>query len=181
MLSKFTVFGGVFAVLALAAAGCGQQPATQTEEPAAPAPAAEAPETVVDVIASSPDHTTLLAAVQAAGLADTLKGEGPFTVFAPTNAAFEKLPEGLVEDLLKPENKDQLVAVLTYHVVPADVTAADAKALDGQTADTVQGKTIAISLDGETVKVNDAAVVAADLEAGNGVVHAIDTVLIPSE
>lgn len=181
MLNKFAVYGGVFGVLALAAAGCGQQSAMETEDSAPPAPAAEVAKTVVDIISSSPDHTTLLAAVQAAELEDTLKGDGPFTVFAPTNAAFEKLPEGMVDDLLKPENKEKLVSVLTYHVVPAKVKAADAKALDGQTADTVEGKTIAISLDGETVKVNDAAVVAADLEAGNGVVHAIDTVLIPSE
>lgn len=181
MLKKFAMFGGVFALLAFVASGCGQQPTTEAEDSAPPAPAAEAPETVVDIIASSPDHTTLLAAVQAADLADTLKGEGPFTVFAPTNAAFEKLPEGTVENLLKPENKDQLVAVLTYHVVPADVEAADAKALDGQTADTVQGNTIAISVDGDTVKINDASVITADLKAGNGVVHVIDTVLIPSE
>jgi uncharacterized surface protein with fasciclin (FAS1) repeats len=107
---------------------------------------------------------------------DTLKGEGPFTVFAPTDAAFAKLPKGTVEDLLKPENKDQLVAVLTYHVVPGKVMSTDLS--DGMTAATVQGGEVTITTEGGA-KVDGANIVQADIEASNGVIHVIDAVILP--
>ncbi len=121
---------------------------------------------------------TLVAAVQAAGLVDTLKGPGPFTVFAPTDAAFAALPAGTVETLLKPENKARLVAVLTYHVVPGKVMSTD---LAGKTAEpkTVEGQTLAINATGGAVKVNQATVTKADIVADNGVIHVIDAVLLP--
>jgi uncharacterized surface protein with fasciclin (FAS1) repeats len=121
--------------------------------------------------------TTLVAAVNAADLATTLKGTGPFTVFAPTDAAFAKLPAGTVENLLKPENKAMLQAVLTYHVVAGKVMAADVVKLT--TAKTVQGANVTITVNGSAVKVNDANVVQTDVEASNGVIHVIDTVLLP--
>ncbi|XZE56184.1 fasciclin domain-containing protein [Planctomycetaceae bacterium SH139] len=132
---------------------------------------------IVDTAAGAGDFGTLVAAVKAAGLVETLKGDGPFTVFAPTDAAFEDLPEGTVADLLKPENKDKLVAILTYHVVPGKVMAADVVKLDSAT--TVQGKDVAVTVEGETVMINGAKVVAADIECSNGVVHAIDAVIMP--
>lgn len=138
---------------------------------------AEAPGTVVAVAAGNPDFSTLVAAVKAAGLVDTLNGSGPFTVFAPTNAAFAKLPAGTVENLLKPENKDKLVAVLTYHVVPGKVTAADVVKLD--TATTVNGKAADITVAGGAVKIDGANVTATDIKASNGVIHVIDSVILP--
>ena len=132
---------------------------------------------IVDVAVANGSFTTLVAAVQAAGLVDTLKSAGPFTVFAPTDAAFAKLPEGTVEMLLKPENKDKLSAILTYHVVSGNVMAADAMKLDS--AATVQGQTLSISTSYGNVMINDAKVVAADVKAKNGVIHVIDTVLMP--
>jgi uncharacterized surface protein with fasciclin (FAS1) repeats len=132
---------------------------------------------IVDVAASNPDFSTLVAAVKAAGLVDTLKSEGPFTVFAPTNEAFAKLPAGTVEDLLKPENKEKLVAVLTYHVVAGKVMAADVKA--GKVK-TVQGSEASLSTD-DGVKIDGAKVIAADVAASNGVIHVIDTVILPKE
>jgi uncharacterized surface protein with fasciclin (FAS1) repeats len=132
---------------------------------------------IVDVAASNDSFTTLVAAVKAAGLVDTLKGEGPFTVFAPTNEAFAKLPEGTVDMLLMPENKDKLVAILTYHVVGGKVMAADVVNVDK--ADTVQGQAVMVSTMGDKVMINDATVISADIKASNGVIHVIDTVLIP--
>ena len=132
--------------------------------------------TIVELAIDSPDHTTLVAAVKAAGLVETLSGPGPFTLFAPTNAAFAKLPAGTVESLLKPENKAKLVAVLTYHVVPAKVLAADVKTGE---APTVNGKMLALKADGMGVMVNNAKVVAADLVGSNGVIHVVDTVILP--
>lgn len=132
---------------------------------------------IVDTAVGAGSFTTLVAAVQAAGLVDTLKGDGPFTVFAPTDDAFAALPEGTVETLLLPENKDQLVAILTYHVVPAKVMSAD---LTGKkvTAATVNGKKL--SIDGKkAVKVNDATVTTADIETSNGVIHVVDAVILP--
>ncbi len=120
---------------------------------------------------------TLAVALEAAGLIDTLKGAGPFTVFAPTDEAFGKLPEGTVQDLLKPENKDQLVAILTYHVVPGAVTAEQVVGLPG--AQTVNGQSVTISVDGSAVQVDDATVVATDIMASNGVIHVIDSVILP--
>ena len=132
---------------------------------------------IVDTAVKAGSFTTLVAAVQAAGLADTLKGEGPFTVFAPTDDAFAKLPEGTVEGLLKPENKEKLQGILLYHVVPGKVMAADVVKLSS--AKTVNGKDLAIMTSGETVKVNDATVVQTDIATSNGVIHVIDTVLMP--
>lgn len=132
---------------------------------------------IVEVAVAAGDFTTLAAALDAAGLVETLQGEGPFTVFAPTDAAFAKLPAGTVETLLKPENKDQLIAILTYHVVPGKVTAADVVTLDR--AGTVNGETIDITVADEGVRVNQAAVIATDIEASNGVIHVIDEVILP--
>lgn len=137
---------------------------------------AAAAKTVVDIAAGSPDHTTLVAAVKAAGLAETLSGAGPFTIFAPTNAAFAKLPAGTVESLLKPENKAKLVAILTYHVVPAKVLAADVKSGE---VPTVNGKKLTVKADGSGVVVNKAKVTATDLVGENGVIHVVDTVILP--
>jgi uncharacterized surface protein with fasciclin (FAS1) repeats len=145
--------------------------------------------TIVETATASPDFSTLVAAVKAAGLVETLNGEGPFTVFAPTNAAFEKLPEGTVETLLKPENKDQLVAVLTYHVVPGDVMSGQLvemiKGADGKAmVKTVQGENLTAMVDGDAVKIMDgqgnaATVTGVDMDQSNGVIHVIDTVLLP--
>ncbi len=132
---------------------------------------------IVDTAVSAGSFQTLVAAVQAAGLVDTLKGEGPFTVFAPTDEAFAKLPEGTLETLLKPENKDQLVSILTFHVVSGKVLSKDVVNLTA--AKTVQGANVAVTIDGHQVKVNDAQVVKADIECTNGVIHVIDSVLLP--
>ena len=131
---------------------------------------------IVDTAVGAGDFTTLVAAVQAAGLVDTLKGEGPFTVFAPTDEAFAALPAGTVEDLLKPENKDKLVAILTYHVVPGKVMSTDLS--EGLKAATVNGAEVTITLDGGP-KVNGAVISAPDVAASNGVIHVIDSVLLP--
>jgi uncharacterized surface protein with fasciclin (FAS1) repeats len=134
---------------------------------------------VVDTAAGAGQFKTLTAALNAAGLAGTLKGAGPFTVFAPTDAAFAKLPAGTVESLLKPENRAQLTAILTYHVVPGRVMAADVGS--GAQAKTVQGGTLSIKAQGGAVMVNDARVTAADIGASNGVIHVIDTVILPQK
>ena len=139
----------------------------------------QAEQTVVEIAAGNKDFSTLVAAVKAAGLAETLSGKGPFTVLAPTNAAFEKLPKGTVEDLLKPENKQKLIAVLTYHVVPGKVLAADVVKLDK--AKTVQGQELKIVAGKDGVKVDNATVVKTDIMAKNGVIHVIDSVLLPKE
>jgi uncharacterized surface protein with fasciclin (FAS1) repeats len=133
---------------------------------------------IVDTAIEAGTFNTLVAAVQAADLVDTLKGEGPFTVFAPTDEAFAALPAGTVDNLLLPENKDQLVAVLTYHVIPGRVMSAD---IAGQTlsVETVQGGELEVDAT-SGVTINDATVVTADIEASNGVIHVIDTVLLPN-
>ena len=133
---------------------------------------------IVEVAAGNESFSTLVAAVKAAGLVEVLAGEGPYTVFAPTDEAFAKLPAGTVEDLLKPENKDKLVAVLTYHVVPGKVMAADVVKLDKAT--TVQGGAVTIAASAEGVKVDNANVVMTDVAASNGVIHVIDAVILPS-
>ena len=133
---------------------------------------------IVDTALANEQFSTLVAAVQAAGLVDTLKGDGPFTVFAPTNDAFAKLPAGTVENLLKPENKDQLVAVLTYHVIPGKVMASDIAGKTLSTA-TVQGSMVDINAT-NGVMVDGATVTAADIETTNGVIHVIDTVILPN-
>ncbi len=133
---------------------------------------------IVDTAAGAEGFMTLVAAVQAAGLVETLKGEGPFTVFAPTDAAFAALPEGTVEALLKPENKDQLVSILTYHVVPGKVMSSDLAGKETM-AETVEGDTVDIDATGSAVMVDDATVTTADIEASNGVIHVIDKVIMP--
>jgi uncharacterized surface protein with fasciclin (FAS1) repeats len=132
---------------------------------------------IVETAAADERFSTLVAAVEAAGLVETLSGEGPFTVFAPVNDAFAALPEGTVESLLMEENRDQLVSILTYHVVPGAVMSTDLS--DGMTATTVQGSDITVSI-GEGVMINDANVVIADIETSNGVIHVIDSVILPS-
>ncbi|MFN3704538.1 MAG: fasciclin domain-containing protein, partial [Thermoflexales bacterium] len=135
------------------------------------------PGDIVEVAAAAGSFQTLAAALEAAGLVDVLKGEGPFTVFAPTDDAFAKLPADTLADLLKPENKDKLTAILTYHVVPGKVMAADVVKLTS--AKTVEGSEVKITVDGSTVKVDDATVVQTDIEASNGVIHVIDSVILP--
>lgn len=176
MFSRTSMRAALFAV---AAAGLVASPAVNAQ------PAAD----IVDTAAGSADFTTLVAAVKAAGLVDTLKGKGPFTVFAPTNAAFAKLPAGAVANLLKPENKAALASVLTYHVVPGKLMAADVvaaiKAGGGKAVvTTVQGGTLTVSMMGGMVMLRDAKggmshVRTADLGTSNGVIHVIDTVVMP--
>ena len=191
--------------LALSLAACGDnaadEAATEEAAPAAAAPAAPAAErtvmvggaamypskTIVENAVESKDHTTLVAAVQAAGLAQTLAGPGPFTVFAPTNAAFEKLPAGTVDTLVKPENKEQLTTILPYHGGPGRLTAADlaAQAKGGEaTLKTVQGEELKVRPSAGGVQVVDAKggaamVTIADVMQSNGVIHVVDTVLMP--
>ncbi|MEO1952510.1 MULTISPECIES: fasciclin domain-containing protein [unclassified Thioclava] len=131
---------------------------------------------IVDTAVNAGSFETLVAAVQAAGLVETLKGEGPFTVFAPTDEAFAALPEGTVDDLLKPENKDKLTSILTYHVVPGKVMSGDLS--DGMMAKTVQGSEVMVKTD-PAVMVDEASVTQADIEASNGVIHVIDKVIMP--
>lgn len=131
---------------------------------------------IVSVASGAGSFKTLVAAVKAAGLVETLQGDGPFTVFAPTDEAFAKLPAGTVEELLKPENKEKLVAILTYHVIPGKVMAADVKTMKAKTA---QGSEVSIQVWGSSVKVDNAKVVKTDVAASNGVIHVIDSVILP--
>lgn len=133
---------------------------------------------IVDTAVSAGQFSTLAAALEAADLVGTLKGDGPFTVFAPTDAAFAKLPDGTVADLLKPENRDQLTAILTYHVVAGKVYAADVVKLEAAT--TVNGSDVSIEVKDGSVRINDANVVKTDISASNGVIHVIDTVIMPN-
>ena len=142
---------------------------------ASPAAAAD----IVETASSNGSFTTLVAAAKAAGLVDTLKGPGPFTVFAPTDEAFKKLPAGTVENLLKPENKAQLTKVLTYHVVPGKVMASDVKGQKTTTDCNGHGTHVAVDASGGAVKVDNATVSKADVNASNGVIHVIDTVIMP--
>jgi uncharacterized surface protein with fasciclin (FAS1) repeats len=138
---------------------------------------AQSEKDIVDTAVAAGDFKTLAAALQAAGLVDTLKGPGPFTVFAPTDEAFAKLPAGTVEDLLKPENKQKLISILTYHVVAGKVMANEVVKL--HEAKTVNGKDVRIMVDGGMVMVDNANVVKTDIQCTNGVIHVIDAVLIP--
>lgn len=131
---------------------------------------------IVDVAASNKSFSTLVAAVKAAGLVETLKGEGPYTVFAPTDEAFAKLPKGTLESLLKPENKQKLVAILTYHVIPGKVMAKDVKSGKVKTA---SGSSFKMKVSKKGVWVDNAKIVATDVKADNGVIHVIDTVILP--
>ena len=132
---------------------------------------------IVDVASKAGIFNTLIAAAKAAGLVEALKGDGPITVFAPTDDAFAKLPEGTVENLLKPENKDKLKSILLYHVVAGNIMAETAVTLNS--AKTLQGSSFGIMFDGKTLKVDDAAVIQADIKASNGVIHVIDSVILP--
>ena len=182
-----TKFAFVFVVLALGLAACSPQ-ATPTAEPTAmPEPTAvpteePATKTIVEIAVEDGRFTTLVGAVQAADLAETLSGEGPFTVFAPTDDAFAALPEGTLDSLLLPENKQQLTDILLYHVIPGEVMAADVAGLDGQMADTaLAGKQIGVKVDMGNVYLNeDVKVIITDIVASNGVIHVIDAVLLPS-
>ena len=133
---------------------------------------------IVDTAVAAGSFSTLAAALQAGDLVGTLKSDGPFTVFAPTDAAFAELPDGTIEMLLLPENKDKLVAILTYHVVPGNVSSAEVVGLTS--AKTVNGESVAIRVDNGSVFINDARVEGADVEASNGVIHVIDKVLLPN-
>jgi len=132
---------------------------------------------IVELAASQENLSTLVQAVQAAGLVDVLKGDGPFTVFAPTNEAFAALPEGTLETLLKPENIKTLKSILTYHVIGSKVMSSDLS--DGASAGTVEGSDVNVSIDGNTVMIENATVTTPDVEASNGVVHIIDKVILP--
>jgi uncharacterized surface protein with fasciclin (FAS1) repeats len=138
---------------------------------------AESRKDIVDTAVAAGDFKTLAAALQAAGLVDTLKGPGPFTVFAPTDEAFAKLPAGTLEDLLKPENKQKLVSILTYHVVAGKVMAKDVVRM--HEARTLNGQDVKIMVEGGKVMVNNANVIKTDIQCSNGVIHVIDTVLLP--
>ena len=136
-----------------------------------------AQKTVVDVAVGSSDHTTLVAAVKAAGLVETLQSAGPFTVFAPTNAAFAALPAGTVENLLKPENKEKLTSILTYHVVAGNVLSG--QLTDGQKVATLNGQELTVAIKNGVVTINGIKVIAADLAGSNGVVHVVEGVILP--
>jgi len=187
MISKKLIAAGLVSA-ALVLAACGSDDAstdTTTAPTEAPvttmastdttAAGMEEPGDIVAVASGNPDFSTLVAAVAAAGLVETLQGPGPFTVFAPTNDAFAALPAGLVDKLLLPENKDTLTAILTYHVVSGKVLAADVTA---GPVPSVQGEDITITTDGG-VKVNESNVIATDVMASNGVIHVIDAVMLP--
>lgn len=188
-IMRRTTLVAVAAAAALTLAAC----SSSTDDSASSEPSAAASEeaaagsemtepaagagTIVDIAASTDGFSTVVAAVQAAGLTDTLNGAGPFTVFAPTDEAFAALPPGLVDALLLPENKDALVKILTYHVVPGAVMAADVT--DGEVA-TVEGQNVTLST-ADGVTVNGAKVIQADIVADNGVIHVIDAVIVPPD
>jgi uncharacterized surface protein with fasciclin (FAS1) repeats len=153
---------------------------TKDKKKDTPTPATTSKKDIVDTALAAGSFSTLAAALGAADLIDTLKGEGPFTVFAPTDEAFAKLPEGTVDDLLKPENKEKLAGILTYHVLSGQkVMASSVLTMDGKKVATVNGASVVISVDGATVKVDDATVVTTDVDASNGVIHIIDSVMMP--
>ena len=156
-------------------------PATQTAQVSGPVYFVdhhkEGEKDIVETAMAAGDFETLVAAVKAAGLVETLKGDGPFTVFAPTDAAFKKIPQSTLNDLLKPENKEKLASILTYHVVSGKVMAKDV--VDLEEAETVNGAKAPVKVSGDTVMIGDAKVVKTDIKTSNGVIHVIDTVLMP--
>ena len=168
-LGVVAVLGAV--LMLLAACGSDAETTTPAAEPEAQ------PATIVDIAVGDGRFQTLVAALQAAGLVETLQGEGPFTVFAPTDNAFAKLPEGTVDALL--QDVPALTDILLYHVVSGNVKATDVVKLDMAT--TVQGEAVSITVDGDTVRINDAQVIITDIAAANGVIHVIDTVLVPPQ
>lgn len=181
-MKRFSVFAMLLTVTALVLAACAPaatptpapEPTPMPEPTAMPEPA---PMDIVDTAIADGRFNTLVAAVTAAGLVDTLKGEGPFTVFAPTDDAFAKLPAGTIDELLKPENKQALTDILLYHVVPGKVMAADVVGLTS--AATALGKDVTIKVDMGNVYINDAQVIITDIETSNGVIHVIDSVILP--
>ena len=176
-----TKFAFVFVVLTMLLAACGAQATPAPEPTPMPEPTAEPemPKTIVDIAAEDGRFDTLVTAIQAADLADTLSGEGPFTVFAPTDEAFAALPEGTLDALLA--DIPALTDILLYHVLSGKVTASDVVGLDGQSAETaLDGKSVAIKVDADRVILNDNVnVVITDIEASNGIIHVIDAVLLP--
>lgn len=187
-MTKWTRNVGLAATVVLVLAACSSNDTTETTTEPAPAPmesiAPEDPGTIADVASANPDFSTLVAAVDAAGLTSTLAGEGQYTVFAPTNEAFDALPAGTVDSLLEPKNKEQLASILTYHVIPsgvmaADVTSGEIETVNGATLDIQVGSDGTVTLtDGQG---NTANVVVTDIVASNGVIHVIDAVLLPPE
>ena len=179
-MRRILILAVALVALALGVAACGGDDDSDSAAVPAPAqtePAAAAESDIVDTAVSAGSFTTLIAALEAADLADTLRGDGPYTVFAPTDEAFAKLPAGTLDELLKPENKDQLTAILTYHVAEGSVASADLS--DGQTIPTLQGSELTVAISGGTVRVGDGTVTTPDVAASNGVIHVVDTVLLP--
>jgi uncharacterized surface protein with fasciclin (FAS1) repeats len=183
MKKRFFSFFAVSLLTAILFTACNnsgeKKPAEDTTKKMTEEPVMDAPKDVVDIAIGSADHSTLVTAVTAAGLVETLKGAGPFTIFAPTNTAFDALPAGTVTDLLKAENKAKLTNILTYHVVAGNVKAADLK--DGQKVKTLQGEELAVSIKDGKVMINGSNVTTADLAGSNGVIHVIDAVLMPKK
>jgi uncharacterized surface protein with fasciclin (FAS1) repeats len=178
-MNRFRTLSAVAVVGALALSACGDDSNDAVDTvPVTEAPSdSEMASDIVTIASTTEGFSTLVAAVQAAGLVETLQGDGPFTVFAPTDEAFAALPEGVVESLLLPENQDTLVRVLTYHVVAGEVTSGDIT--PGEVA-TVEGSTVTLTTD-DGVQVNGANVVQADIDASNGVIHVIDAVILPAD
>jgi uncharacterized surface protein with fasciclin (FAS1) repeats len=185
-MRRTSIFLALLVALALGLAACGgdeEEPAAQPApapaetEPAAPMEPAQAESDIVETAAAAGSFNTLTTALEAAGLVETLQGEGPYTVFAPTDEAFAALPAGTLDDLLKPENKDQLTAVLTYHVAEGSVASSDLS--DGQMIPTLEGGELSVAITDAGVQVDDATVTAPDVSASNGVIHVVDTVLVP--
>ena len=182
-MKKALLLGLCIPALAFGVAACSDDDdngngETTTEQTESADSGEEGAQNIVETAAATPDLTTLVDAVVAAELVETLESEGPYTVFAPTNDAFAELPPEELERLLKPANQEELANILTYHVVEGDVKAADLS--DGQKVETVQGDELTVKINGDKVMINDAQVVQADVEASNGTVHVIDAVLIPS-
>lgn len=179
-MNRFTKLAAVATTASALAAGFAftmVASADHHESDSSSAQQSQAQKDIVETATAAGQFKTLTAALKAAGLVETLKGKGPFTVFAPTDAAFEKLPEGTVEELLKPENKEKLTSILTYHVVPAKAMAKDVSGMSS--AKTVNGEELELSVKDGKVMVDDATVTKADIQASNGVIHVIDTVLMP--
>jgi uncharacterized surface protein with fasciclin (FAS1) repeats len=167
-----------FAATSLVSCNAPKEGGEETTDSTVVAPVeVEAPKTVVDIAVGSADHTTLVTAVTAAGLVETLSGTGPFTIFAPTNAAFDALPKGTVEGLLKPESKDKLTSILTYHVVAGNVLSS--QLTDGQKVKTLNGQELTVAIKGGVVTINGIKVIAADLAGSNGVIHVVEGVILP--
>lgn len=180
MKSRFVRIIGALLALSILAAACGDDAESTTSEPTEQDTGAAETGTIVDVAVANGSFTTLVAAVQAADLVETLSGEGPFTVFAPTDEAFAAALVALdltAEELLA--DTELLTAVLKYHVVSGEVPASEVVKLDGESVETVNGESVTISVDGDKVMVNDANVTAVDVKASNGLIHVIDKVLLP--